>query len=93
MIWEDTKSGGFEVDDGWPDTNDQSEGVPRGVEEVEDRDTLILSDVAHMKDEGVVSTVVTSDYDMYGNRDQIQNAVGVDIQFIKDSVANPTLSP
>ena len=57
-----------------------------------DRDTLILADLAHLKDRQVVNTMITNDKGhIYSKRDRIDAAIGVNIQYIKDTVADRSL--
>lgn len=53
-----------------------------------DRDTLILADLAHLNDKGVVGTMITNDKNhIYRKHNRIDAAVGINIQYIKDEVA------
>lgn len=69
--------------------------VERTIEKgkkTKDRDTLILSDLARLKDRGVVDTIITNDKNhMYSRRERINAAIGVNLQYIKDEVADPSL--
>lgn len=56
-------------------------------------DTVILSDVTWMEKKGILSKIVTSDGShMYGNRERINTVSGLTVLFIKDELAEASLS-
>jgi predicted nucleic acid-binding protein len=79
------------IDDGKPEEYSLEHSIELG-KEMADMDTLILADLAHLKDRQVVSTMITNDKNhIYSKHNRIDAAIGVNIQYIKDSVADRSL--
>lgn len=79
------------ISDGESDEDTLVRSIELG-EKMADRDTLILADLAHLKDRQVVSTMITNDKKhIYSKQNRIDAAIGVDIQYIKDSVADRSI--
>lgn len=56
------------------------------------RDPLILAEVACLNDRGVLSTIITNDKGhMYSNKGKLDAKIGVNVNHIKDDVADPSL--
>lgn len=55
-------------------------------------DTVILSDVAWLNQEGILSKIITSDNShMYGERERIDAVIGVTVVFLRDEFADTSL--